>query len=466
MSSLQKTHFKKILITPRSKISALSTIDKAVESLDITPAVVSFDYYEDILSAAITVDLKISNTSALYSLVPIRGGERVDLVIGTAYGDITFGEEDKNELYVLGIEGLTQNEGQEIFTLKLCTLGNLTNETARCQVRFPKRPISSHIRTILEQVMEIKPERIALIEDSTTSYGFIGNNRKPFYTCTWLCPKAIPSTEGVKGDAGNEAKGTAGFCFYENYDGYNFRSVDRMVDATQVEYPDDTTIDKLASEYGVETYTFSSVISTDSSDNEKQIIHAFTDKTTNLQKNLRVGLYSNLTYFYNPLDWKVKAIQYNLKKEIDEANVKTAGDSVTITEGDVTKYASRLLVRVGDSGMWDKIEGEFRNTSEEESEGSGRTPSDMAKSFSRYSLLFQQSLNIVIPCNINLRVGKPIRLIFPQTGPNESEGSSYKRADQNISGFYLIRSLRHHFNLNEGQNITSLNLVRDSYGIQ
>ena len=180
MSSLQKTHFKKILITPRSKISALSTIDKAVESLDITPAVVSFDYYEDILSAAITVDLKISNTSALYSLVPIRGGERVDLVIGTAYGDITFGEEDKNELYVLGIEGLTQNEGQEIFTLKLCTLGNLTNETARCQVRFPKRPISSHIRTILEQVMEIKPERIALIEDSTTSYGFIGNNRKPF----------------------------------------------------------------------------------------------------------------------------------------------------------------------------------------------------------------------------------------------------------------------------------------------
>ena len=112
MSSLQKTHFKKILITPRSKISALSTIDKAVESLDITPAVVSFDYYEDILSAAITVDLKISNTSALYSLVPIRGGERVDLVIGTAYGDITFGEEDKNELYVLGIEGLTQNEGQ------------------------------------------------------------------------------------------------------------------------------------------------------------------------------------------------------------------------------------------------------------------------------------------------------------------------------------------------------------------
>ena len=459
MSSLQKTHFKKILITPRSKISALSTIDKAVESLDITPAVVSFDYYEDILSAAITVDLKISNTSALYSLVPIRGGERVDLVIGTAYGDITFGEEDKNELYVLGIEGLTQNEGQEIFTLKLCTLGNLTNETARCQVRFPKRPISSHIRTILEQVMEIKPERIALIEDSTTSYGFIGNNRKPFYTCTWLCPKAIPSTEGVKGDAGNEAKGTAGFCFYENYDGYNFRSVDRMVDATQVEYPDDTTIDKLASEYGVETYTFSSVISTDSSDNEKQIIHAFTDKTTNLQKNLRVGLYSNLTYFYNPLDWSTKAIPHKLKDELNKDGVKVSGKDVPIPAGDVSEAASRVLVRVGDKGM---LAPTLETNQDDNVDGSGRSDSDMAKAFSRYTLLFQQSLNITVPCNINLRAGDIIKVQVPESGPNDNEN---KNLDQELSGFYLIRSLRHHFEISEGSNVTSLNLIRDSFGL-
>ena len=41
-----------------------------------------------------------------------------------------------------------------------------------------------------------------------------------------------------------------------------------------------------------------------------------------------------------------------------------------------------------------------------------------------------------------------------------------KELDQELSGFYLIRSLRHHFQLSEGKNITALNLVRDSYGIQ
>ena len=83
MSSLQKTQFKQVIITPENEItfkkggsedSKKSTADR----LDITPAVVAFDYYEDLLSPSISVELEISNTSALYSLVPIRGYERIE----------------------------------------------------------------------------------------------------------------------------------------------------------------------------------------------------------------------------------------------------------------------------------------------------------------------------------------------------------------------------------------------------
>ena len=119
-------------------------------------------------------------------------------------------------------------------------------------------------------------------------------------------------------------------------------------------------------------------------------------------------------------------------------------------------------MRIGDTGMWDpeltKVDDEVVN--------SGRDNTDMAKSFARYSLLFQQSLNIVIPCNISLRVGRVIKIVFPSVGPEESGGRGTKSADTELSGFYLIRAVRHHFELNEGTNITSLNLIRDSYGIQ
>ena len=116
---------------------------------------------------------------------------------------------------------------------------------------------------------------------------------------------------------------------------------------------------------------------------------------------------------------------------------------------------------MSDSGMLDP---ELETNDDGTAKDSGRNPADMAKAFTRYTLLFQQSLNINVPCNINLRAGDIIRVEIPVSGPLQSE--KQKELDQELSGFYLIRSLRHHFQLSEGKNITALNLVRDSYGIQ
>ena len=91
-------------------------------------------------------------------------------------------------------------------------------------------------------------------------------------------------------------------------------------------------------------------------------------------------------------------------------------------------------------------------------ENSGRTPADMAKSTARYNLLFTQALNILIPCNVNLKVGDVIHCEISEMNSGKSA-----EPDTEISGRYLIRELRHHFS--QGQNTTSLKLMRDSYGV-
>ena len=103
----------------------------------------------------------------------------------------------------------------------------------------------------------------------------------------------------------------------------------------------------------------------------------------------------------------------------------------------------------------------------DEVEGSGRSDADMAKAFSRYTLLFQQSLNITVPCNIGLRVGGLIYIECPDVGPTDATATEMadKMVDPEVSGLYLIRAVRHHFELGEGSNVTSLNLIRDSYGL-
>ncbi len=466
MSSLNKVNFKSINVTPDQEVKyvegqSTDSSKSGLEAENITSKVISMDYYEDILSPAITCYLKCSDTTNMLSRIPLRGYERVDLTVGTNNGDLVFTSNDdqNNPLYITGIEDVTKNENQEIFTICMSSLQNLMNETVRCQQIYKSAEISTHIETILKDVLKVPEDRYE-IEKSITKYEFIGNSRKPFYIATWLCPKAQPATTG-------KADGTSGFLFYEDFDGYKFRSVDNIISSTENVDPK-LLISKNNEPAVIETYTFSTAIGEAEDESaDHQIIHHYTDKTTNLQKNLRVGLYSNLTYFFNPIDWKTNVIHHRLKEELDREGMKTAGGDVPIPKGDITGYASRLLVRIGDKGM---LGPSLKETNDDgEAAGSGRSDADMSRAFSRYTLLFTQSLNITVPCNIRLRAGGVIKVVVPKSGPTDNEGGTdkadKKEVDQQLSGFYIIRSLRHHFELSEGKNVTALNLIRDSFGL-
>ena len=465
MTNIKKVNFKKATITIDEEIQFAG--DKKdpenegrLNAESIVDKIVTFDYYEDVLSPAITAYIRVSDTTNILSRLPIRGYERVDLTFGTGNGDLSFGDNEKfsNPLYVTAIKDVRKKEGQESFTLALSSLENLMNETTRCQKKYAKANISTHVADILKDpnIFNISKEEFderVEIEDCSTPYSFIGNNRKPFYILSWLCPKAQPLKEGKVG-------GTSGFFFYETYDGYKFKSVDGLLAQTG-EFESKKVQSQQSPERAIETYTATSLIdSAPEPENNFQIVSYMMDSATNLQKNLRVGLYSNLTYFYNPLDWTTKAIPHSLREEVEKDGMSVAGGTVPIPAGDVSKNASRVLVRIGDTGM---LTPSLTTNQDDEVEGSGRSDADMAKAFSRYTLLFQQSLNINVPCNINLRAGDIIKVEIPATGPLKSEKN--KEIDKELSGFYMIRSLRHHFQLSQGKNITALNLVRDSYGL-
>jgi len=241
---------------------------------------------------------------------------------------------------------------------------------------------------------------------------------------------------GSSGTSGELAKGVAGFLFYETKDGFNFKSIDKLVSATTSGAEDSSVI----------TYTYNNVIQENSIQNNFTILDYALEKNIDLMKSLRVGMYANKTYFYDLYTNKLDIYAYYLKNEI-RSKLGTQDDLV-IPSGFEESF-SRILVRTSDKGTLDPndIAG-----------SSGRDNADMAKSFSRYNLLFTQSLNMVVPCNVNLRAGGVVKAQFPKV-----ESSQQTSLDEEQSGKYLIKELRHHF---EGNNmVTSLKLVRDSYGL-
>lgn len=411
--------------------------------IDLTNSILSIDYFEDIFSPCITMTMQLINAYSIFNGLPIRGGESVALDIETASGN--FKLDGERALYVIKVSGLDAQRKSESFTLHLVSREALTNETSRCEKRYNKSQVNIHVRDILQNTL--KTNKIGIIEPSSNSYSFIGNNKKPFHILTWLGPKAVSTITSVSNTSGEDetgqAKGTAGFLFYENYDGFNFRSIDSLVANTQLQ---SSSSDK----EGIYKYTFDGigVIQANDLSNNFKILNYNYEKNIDLLKALRVGIYMNKTYFYDMITNKLSVWKYNLKDEIKNSTKLGAQDSIVVSE-EFGSSISRILTRVSDHGVLD-ITGELQT--------SGRDNADMAKSFSRYNLLFTQALNMNIPCNVNLKAGDIIYAQFPQM-----ERANTGEVDPEQSGNYLIKELRHHFS--GGQMVTSLKLVRDSYGL-
>ena len=401
------------------------------DRVDFSNGIRDINYFEDILSPCCTMSITVDLGSRIVNSLPIRGGEKVVVKLRTSTGD--FDRDGEKAFYVKKVQNYASDGQKETFTLQLVSREGLTNETTRCERKYQKLTIDQHVTSILDDVLKTNNYESKNIEKTANTYSFIGNQKKPFYILNWLLPKGIP-VSGQSGTDGTRAVGVSGFFFYENSEGFNFKSIEKLVGGV------DNTNQPAAE------YTYSNVIEHNKLSVEYQILDYKMSRNIDLISSLRTGMYSNVTFFFDLYENRTDYYQYNLKDEI----LDKLGEQDDIdVPGGFESAPSRILVRTADRGILDT--GDI-------AADSGRDTADMAKSFARYNLLFTQSLNMVVPCNIGLKVGDVISATFPKVSSSEKA-----EKDNQQSGNYLIKSLRHHFEANA--NVTYLSLIRDSYGL-
>ena len=431
--------------------------------IDLSRHIEYIEYFENIMSPTISMNIQMVSTYNLVSQLPIRGGEMVSMEIETASGTFKFGSvsggssskitEGSGELYVYKVENINQPSLTMSYTLKLVPAEYFYNETSRCMKRYKSATIDTHVSDILKNTMKVPLDRIGTIEPTKNSYSFIGNTKKPFHTIQWLCPKSIVSAQqGVSGEGTDaEAVGTAGFLFYENRDGFNFRSIEGLVSETR-EYLGNSNPKQQGSDiHGPYVHQGKGVIGNpyDFGENFK-INYYHVNRMNDIRKALSVGQFANKTIFFDALSHKVSIYDYKLPSKAENKLGNDDSDELPVPD-DLRDLTSRLFVRVSDHGTLGIGTDGF--------ETSGIDEAYQAKSASRYNALFSQSIDIQVPCNINLKVGDIINCIFPVLKGGETSGP---QIDEQVSGNYLISRLNHH--LQGNASFTSLNLVRDSYG--
>ena len=383
--------------------------------------VTSFSYYESLYSPVVTAKvIYIDSGESTKNQLEISGNEDVRFKIQSKYGTLDFNRKNSNSgMKVKGSPQTGRESNREAVFLDLVSKWERKNKTTAVHDKYSNVTIGDAVIIILKRKLGVDYDFFD-VEATKNMYDFTGKGKSPFELITDLARKAVP----VKGDPG--------FFFYETQDGFNFKSVHSLV-----------------SQEPKQVYVYNGSFRADQTGDEndfKILKQPNFIKDQNVVTALESGTYASRNIFFNPFnkEFAERIYKINDKGGIDQA----LGNSVEVDD-ELTGYI-RTNKHILDIGSLKVGVSTSINNSPAEWQ---------AKSTMRYNILHSQILQMMVPCNLELRAGDVIKVEI-ESLENEkcSEG-----VDKRQSGKYLILHLCHFFDTTK--SVTSLTLVRDTYGL-
>ena len=444
-------------------------------TVDLKGKVLAFNYYESLYSPMVTasfVEVDTGGTvgsfkddfaSTFKDGLPVTGFEQVRVkVYSPGYTAVNWTKKDRR--FVITGSPFNVDEGtRQTAYFPMISKNYMDAASKPVKSIYPEAKISDIVKKMLDEAK--LPYKKKNIEPTENSMKLDGKNENVIDTILKLCPQSV----AIDGDPG--------FFFYENSEGFNFKSIHRMI----------VDGNELLSETG-------NIAITDFTLDRKQIVEnamggfierefPYADEHTYVYKK---GLVANLNNSNNDFNIltpptvrrdqdvlnAIKNGQYNVRvctRNLATGEVKEEFVSIFNNDKLVTLGSSEEIEESDDNDQTDSnnycrtymFELAPGATVDGVSESTGNSPDKwLAKSIMRYSLLHAQLVNIIVPCNPNLSVGHCVRLNFENiTQDNKIE----KELNEHRSGNYLIIHLCHAFT--PTNSFTSLTVARDEYGL-
>ena len=434
------------------RISMLQGPYAKKEPVEIGDLVFGFTYYEDITKPFISANLNINDSGS--NLIgsgsgPITGGELVEIdVEGPDNKDYSY----KFKVYRVGDRinsGKIQN-----YNLGLISAEALDDPQTRIKKTLSGRPDEIVRQVLNEEGLNTAKQYIA---DPCDNYKtIIPKNLTPFAICAKLQDQSIPYGAGGKGDGegaetvdGKYSEGTAGFFFYENAKGYNFRSIDSLMDIKG-----NLGLNNAGQESNIKTFQDSAGVETDAT-----LIDVQFTSEINLMQGLRTGAYALRCQYYNFSTGDFSESTYSAGKCWNQLAHLGSQDGLTPGQESLAKRPTRIVSAILD----DESYYSGQDAAADDLAFKDRTPETLPQAISRNYLLNTQGLRVVVPGNLQLVVGDVINVQLQNMSTEKDR--EVASVDEDHSGFYLITSLSRFYSKIEKRVTTMLSLKRDSYGI-
>ena len=385
------------------------------EDYDIVGGNPMIDYYESLDSPTIALTVTFIDIDQVISREGITGGEYIDVTVKIGGFDDFKLTSEKHKLMLNSVRNVITETNKQVATLEFITVESIINETARVNKKYAGNVTGTVKQLLKTDTKGIQTSKNLESDEAANSYAFVGNLKRPLDTIQWLCPKAQSSTKNF------------GFLFFETLDGYNFKSIEKLLDQDSVRY----------------THTDRPM------EGSFKIMQNNLNQTNDIGMNLRLGMYANRTTYVDIENQNVDIVDF----DITQLDLKKP---VKLLDG-IEKHPTRLMLRVNDYGVSQK------GSKKEDTVPESELAVYQNKSYIRNNVLFSQSLQISIPINPDLRAGNVIDVRLPVKKGDGSSGESEQGDEKSNdpSGRYLISELRHL--LGGGKSETQLTLIRDVF---
>ena len=189
-------------------------------TLDLRPLLIELSYYEDIFSNFVSGELLVQDSLGVIEKYNLHGNEYIRMVFSKDGG--------KNKIdklfrvYKISRRQKTFAMDSEIYCIQLCSDALFMSEQYTVSKSYPSMDIAQIVRDIFENYLHLQVGADFFsddIEQTSSTYDIVIPNLKPFEAVNWLASMAI---SGNNGNIGSD------ILFFQNNDGFNFKSLQTM----------------------------------------------------------------------------------------------------------------------------------------------------------------------------------------------------------------------------------------------
>ena len=405
---------------------------------DIYDFITGIEIYESITSSTVEAKLLFNDGSGFIGAM--TGSEQFRIIIrGTILDRVYY-------VRAYDIEARSRLNTTDSFIVNCASdeffQNEITNVFGNSQVVFNSTSSSEIVEQILKTDNRyINTKKKIYIEESTNKQQFIATNWRPFDCVYWLSQRSVR-----KARKGGTLQN--GFVFYENGLGFNFKSIDKIIDDVNNQTESDTNF--TSGDSKLYTYVYSTKSSGSEESDQFKIETIVFPEERDFLTGLRNGAWAGFSIGFDPVtvtqskmglstDMSVDAYRYGINvmwpkmSHLNESGSVNPLSQLDTSIKSIVDYPRRTRYTILSNQIFDP---KFQNNPQKNYE---ELVELQAYQWMRFESLKNIKLMIKFPGNLDLYAGNGINIIIPAT---------YKRnqttdVDRKYSGKYVIGGLTH-----------------------